>query len=82
LLTLHFLYHYTIHLKQFQFHYIVDNMHLAWCTWHDSNIKEINNSINLESKSLHPSNIWNDNTYYEINSSHLTISIIHIIDIE
>jgi len=82
LLTLHFLYHYTIHLKQFQFHYIVDNMHLAWCTWHDSNIKEINNSINLESKSSHPSNIWNDNTYYEINSSHLTISIIHIIDIE
>ncbi len=52
------------------------------CTWHDPNIKEINNSINLESKTSHPYNIWNDNTYYEINNSHHTISITHIIDIE
>jgi hypothetical protein len=55
---------------------------LTICTWHDPNITEINNSINLKSKSSHPSNIWNDNTYYEINSSHRTSSITHIIDIE
>jgi len=40
--------------QKIQFHYVVDNMHLAWCTWHDPNIKKINNLINLKLKTSHP----------------------------
>jgi hypothetical protein len=47
-----------------------------------SNIEEMNDSINLKSKPLHPTNIWNDGINDEVNDLPLAIPIINIINIE
>jgi hypothetical protein len=46
------------------------------------NIKEIDGSIDSKSKSLHVTNIWNDNTNYEINDSYHVTPITKKINIE
>ncbi len=45
-------------------------------------MEEIDNLINQKNLKLHPSNIWNENTYYIINYSYCTIFITNIINIE
>jgi len=46
------------------------------------NLEKKDNSIDLESKTLYPTNICNENIDYEINDSHCMISITNIINIE
>jgi hypothetical protein len=46
------------------------------------NIEEKDNSIESKSKTLHPTNICNENVDYEINDSHCVIPITNIISIE
>jgi hypothetical protein len=46
------------------------------------NIEKKDNSIDLESKTLHPTNICTENIDYEINDSHCVIPITNIINIE
>jgi hypothetical protein len=46
------------------------------------NTKEIDGLIDSKSKSLHVTNIWNDNTNYEINDSYHVTPITNIINIE